>query len=270
MPIFSKGSGHEDLLRQILQELGELRQQVDHQQYAVDQARQDANAAINSGLAEIRSVVRDGLNRSADSLRDPLVHVSTELVGLRASINGLHRSRPAADPLATPGEPKPEPKPEEPLATTPPAREMDETEHQDLLRRAAGISAATLRVHRDTWAFLVEHAGQDKHFHIPGAVGETGGIVTVDVSGRSLVAALTSLHGVQYAPTVDPGTAAIAHHLHERIATTVRSLTTTFHPDSRPVHITVDDRAAPADDHNKPPEQPTTRHDDGDRQSDGD
>ncbi|MFH8989812.1 hypothetical protein [Streptomyces sp. NPDC017940] len=279
MPIFSKGSGHEDLLRQILQELGELRQQVDHQQYAVDQARQDANAAINSGLAEIRSVVRDGLNRSADTLRDPLIHVSTELVGLRASINDLNRARPAADPKPTPGEPEPEPEPKEPLAMTlpamtpsaetpptetPPAGEPDATEHRDLLRKAAGISAATLRVHRDTWAFLVEHAGQDKHFHIPGAVGETGGTVTVDVSGRSLVAALTSLHGVQHAPAVDPGTAAIAHHLYERVATTVRSLTTTFHPDSSPVHITVDDRAAPENDDNEPPEQPPTGRDDGD------
>ncbi|KUF14610.1 hypothetical protein [Streptomyces silvensis] len=262
MPIFSKGSDHEDLLRQILQELGELRQQIDHQQHAVDQARQDAIAATNSGLAEIRAVVREGLNRSTDSLRDPLVHVSTELVALRASVDDLHRVRPAADPPAAAASVHEAGAADE--ADT--ADTADEAGHRDLLRRAAGISAATLRVHRDTWAFLVEHAGQDKHFHIPGAVQESGGGITVEVSGRSLVAALTSLRGVQHAPAVDPGTAAIADLLCERIATTVRSLTATTHPDSRPVHITVDDRVPPANDHNKPPDRPTAEHDgDGER-----
>jgi hypothetical protein len=115
----------------------------------------------------------------------------------------------------------------------PEAPEADEG-HSDLLRAAAGISAATLNVHRDTWAFLVEHAGQDRHFHIPGEVIAEGGTVRVDVSGPSLVAALITLRAVHTAPAADPGTAAIARQLYDRIAGTVNAATEPVVDDSEP------------------------------------
>ncbi|QDQ15350.1 hypothetical protein [Streptomyces spectabilis] len=254
MTIFRKAPDHGDLLHQILRELGELRQRADAQERAADQARQDANAAISRGLAEIRAVVRDGLDRCNDTIRDPLIRISTELVAMRAAISELGRDRPAAEPPAA------EPAPVRHAEPAPPKVDAYDTtpvgesggDHTDLLCKAAGISSAKLEVHRDTWAFLVEHAGQDRHFHIPGAVREEKGTVTVDVSGLSLVAALTSLDATQHTPGVDPGTVAIAHHLYERVADTVRSLATPPHPADQPVTITIDDRMAVPDGEDRP------------------
>ncbi|MCX4431541.1 hypothetical protein [Streptomyces mirabilis] len=122
--------------------------------------------------------------------------------------------------------------------------EGKEDKHPKLLLAAAGISAAELRVHRDTWAFLVEHAGQDRHFHIPGGVEEKDGIVKVQVSGPSLVAALTSLRAVHEADGADPGTAAIAQHMYGRIAKTVKAVAKDPHSGTggNPVAIVIDDR----------------------------
>ncbi|MEL3944187.1 MULTISPECIES: hypothetical protein [Streptomyces] len=257
MTIFDKRPDMTEHLNRIRVDLAELRQRVDDQRHAVDQARQDANAAITTGLAEIRAVVRDGLNRGHDQLHDPLATLGTELVAIRAALNDIGRGRPGAA-----GSP---PAHEEPPSVAEGSGRKEgervrhdepDHDHLDLLRKAAGISTARLTVHRDTWAFLVEHAGQDRHFHIPGAVTENQGTVAVDVSGLSLVAALTSLRGVERAPGVDPGTAAIARHLYERVADTVRSLTASPHPGAEPVHIVIDDRAAPPTDEDRPPEAP--------------
>ncbi|MFD5497663.1 hypothetical protein ACFWH4_33425 [Streptomyces sp. NPDC127091] len=68
----------------------------------------------------------------------------------------------------------------------------------DTLRAAADISAATLHAHRDTWEFLVKHAGTDQHFHLPAEVQDAAGTILAKVSGPSLVAALTSLHRVSH------------------------------------------------------------------------
>ncbi|MFI7020676.1 hypothetical protein [Streptomyces sp. NPDC050164] len=67
------------------------------------------------------------------------------------------------------------------------------------------------------WEFLVEHAGADRHFHIPGAVSETHGIVMAGLSGPSLVAIFASLDDVRRDAAAGRGTQAIAHHLHKRI-----------------------------------------------------
>ncbi|MFD9882861.1 hypothetical protein ACFWZT_15565 [Streptomyces alboflavus] len=257
MTIFDKRPDMTEHLNRIRVDLAELRQRVDDQRHAVDQARQDANAAITTGLAEIRAVVRDGLDRGHDTLRDPLATLGTELVAIRAALHDIGRGRPGAEG-SPPAREEPPSEAEEPGRKEAERVRHDEPDrdHLDLLRKAAGISTARLTAHRDTWAFLVEHAGQDRHFHIPGAVTEDQGTVAVDVSGLSLVAALTSLRGVERAPGVDPGTAAIARHLYERVADTVRSLTASPHPGAEPVHIVIDDRAAPATDEDRPPEAP--------------
>ncbi|MFE0059378.1 hypothetical protein ACFWZ5_25160, partial [Streptomyces sp. NPDC059003] len=178
--IFGKRNDNSDLLHQVLTELAVLSQRVTDQQHAADQARQDATAAVTTGLAEIRAVVRDGLARGNDTIRDPLTSINTELVAVRAALNSLTRDRSSAEP-AQPVQPvhaDPVPAGDEPSR-----RDSPDGEHRELLRKAAGISAATLQAHRDTWAFIVEHAGGDRHFHIPGHVTEHAGTVTVDVSG---------------------------------------------------------------------------------------
>ncbi|MET8956730.1 hypothetical protein [Streptomyces sp. NPDC004533] len=239
MGIFSKDNRDDNrgLLHQILRELGELRQQVTAQQHAIDQIRHDTTAAINTGLAEIRAVVRDGLERHRDTIGDPLASIGTELVSLRAAINDATRS---AQPARV-AEPEPD---IEDAAPEAPTERRPET---DLLQAAAGISVANLQAHRDTWAFLVKHVGQDQHFHLPGQVAEADGRVTVHVSGPTIVAALTSLDHVSNTNR-DPGTRAIAGHLHQRLTETVEEIITRPHrgDGADPVRIVIDDRAKAA------------------------
>ena len=237
MAIF--GKDNTDLLHQILRELGELRQQVAGQQHAIDQTRQEATAAINTGLAETRAVVRDGLERHRETIGDPLARIGTELVSIRAAINDLAHSTPPAD-LA-----EPESDDEQP--------DLPE-EHQpdtSLLKAAAGISYANLQAHRDTWAFLVKHASSDPHFHIPGDVKDGADTANVRISGPSIVAALIRLGDVSRTDP-SPVTRAIAGHLHDRLTETVREIIDNPHRGNgaEPVVIVIDDRAKPASDEN--------------------
>lgn len=230
MAIFGKDNS--ELLHQILRELGELRQQVSAQQHAIDQARQDTAAAITANLSEIRAVVRDGLARSNDTIGDPLARISSELMDIRVDINDLGRNRTVPAQPAT-----------EAASGTTPAASNDE-----LLRAAAGISAAELQMHRDTWAFLIEHTAGDRHFHVPGKVEDKSGAVIVHVSGPSIVAGLTSLQHVS-SSAPDAGTRAIASHLHARLTETVQAVIDQPHrgDGAEPVRIIIDDRAKPAD-----------------------
>jgi hypothetical protein len=139
-------------------------------------------------------------------------------------------------------EPQSEPEPEVHAEQPQPPNEDDRA----ILRAAAGISAATLHAHRDTWEFLVKHAGQDRHFHLPGVTVVKDGTVQVAVSGPTLVATLTSLAAVSRT-AADPGTAAIAGHLHQRLTETVEEIVTRPHRGDGvgPVRIVIDDRAKP-------------------------
>lgn len=250
-------------LRQVLTDLAAVNQQLTDQQHAIDQIRFDTTAAINTGLTENRAVIRDGLTRANETISDPLTQIGSELVAIRGGVGQLDNQirtataaaavqqpapEPAREPEAAPVEdqapPAPEPVPE------PEPEPVHRVEHDlDTLRAAAGISAAKLHAHRDLWAFLVEHAGRDPHFHIPGDVTAKGGTVQVDVSGRSLVAALTSLRTVCQNPAADPGTAAIAEHLYGRIADTVKAIAATPHSGhgADSVVIVIDDRIKPDD-----------------------
>lgn len=132
--------------------------------------------------------------------------------------------------------------PVEPAALVPPPRAAPDTRaagerggtgedvHLGLLRSAAGVSAVTLVCHRDTWAFLVEQAGREPHFRVPGKVrageGETEGMdegmVEVSVSGPSLIAAVTVLARIRDEESADLGSRALAWQLYERIARELR------------------------------------------------
>lgn len=252
------GSADRELLRQIGHQLSQLtadtaalKQQVADQQHAIDQIRQDATAAITTGLAEIRAVARDGLARTNEIATGPLANIGNELVAIRGNITqlGTHIQQ-AAKPAVLEPEPaghEPEPEPNPPLIPMQSApRLMRAADDPAVLQAAAGISAATLQAHRDTWEFLVKHAGQDQHFHLPAASTASDGAIEVAVSGPTLVAALTRLATVGDTAD-DPGTRAIATHLHARLTETVEEIVTRPHrgDGADPVRIVIDDRAGP-------------------------
>jgi hypothetical protein len=251
------GNGDRELLRQIssqltqaVADLAALKQQVADQQHAIDQIRQDTTASITTGLAEIRAVAREGLARTNDIVTGPVASIGNELVAIRgaiAQLDGQLRTAAAAAPPAS--EPAPEPEPADATQAAPEPEPVPEPEQQpeqdlEILQAAAGISAAILHAHRHTCEFLVKHAGQDQHFHLPGEVQHAAGTVLAKVSGPSLVAALTSLHGVSHTGD-DHGTRAIAAHLHGRLTETVQEIVTRPHrgDGADPVRIIIDDRA---------------------------
>jgi len=262
------GSGDRAQLKLVIEQLGKLatdvaavKQQVADQQHAIDQTRQDTTNAISSGLAEIRAVARDGIARTNDIVTGPIASIGSELVAIRGAISQLDNqlqaqaasNPPASAPAAeTADAPAPEPEPEPALKTAPepepqpdPQPASNPEPDEDTLRAAAGISAATLHAHRDTWEFLVKHAGADQHFHLPAEVQDAAGTILARVSGPSLVAALTSLHRVSHT-AADAGTRAIAAHLHERLTDTVQEIVTRPHrgDGADAVRIVIDDRAA--------------------------
>ncbi|MGW0579218.1 hypothetical protein ACWD25_25370 [Streptomyces sp. NPDC002920] len=240
------GKDNTELLHQILREIGELRERVTGQQQAIEQIRQDTTAALNTGLSENRAVVRDGLHRHQDTIGEPLARIGTELVTLRSAINDL-----GVPGHATPTTPADGHEPA-PMADGLP----DPDPNAELLLAAAGISHVTLEAHRDTWAFLVEHAAGDRHFHVPGAVDEDAGAISVRISGPSLVAALTTLDRVHRTDD-DPGTRAIAGHLHGRLTQTVQDVIQRPHrgQGAGAVRIVIDDRIA-NDDNDQPQRDP--------------
>ncbi|MEV5432737.1 hypothetical protein [Streptomyces sp. NPDC052701] len=254
------GSGDRVQIQQVLEQLGKLatdlaavKQQVADQQHMIDQARQDATAAITSGLAEIRAVAREALGRTSDAATGHLANIGSELVAIRGVVGQLDtrlRETPATasevkaareEPAAAP-EPQPieQPAPEPELHVEP-ASEPD----PDILHAAAGIAHATVEAHRDTWAFLIQVASNEEHFHIPGRVEDHEGFVSVRFSGPSLVAAITSLDHVHHTAE-SPVTRAIAAHIHGKITTAVQEIIDRpgRDGDGTPVRIIIDDRAA--------------------------
>lgn len=248
-------------IKDIGESLAALKQQAADQQDAINQIRQDATAAINTGLAEIRSVARDAMTRTTDLVTGPLTHINNEVISIRGALNHIEgqlrasTDQPASEP-ATSLKPEPSSPPApDPVPTAEPAPEADpkpataaETASPDpaVLQAAAGIAHATVEAHRDTWAFLIQTAGNEQHFHIPGKVEDHDGFVSVRFSGPSLVAAITSLNHIAHTAT-NPVTQAIARHIGQKIVTAVEEILTSpaNDGDGKPVRIVIDDRAAP-------------------------
>lgn len=244
-------------IKDIGESLAALKQQAADQQHAIDQIRQDATNAISGGLAEVRAVARDAMTRTTDLVTGPLTHINNEIVGIRGTLGQIDgQLRTTADQARDTPEPAPtvEPKlPSRPESEPTPAPEPDpepagESASPDptVLRAAAGIAHATVEAHRDTWAFLIQAAGNEEHFHIPGKVEDHDGFVSVRFSGPSLVAAITSLNHIAHT-AINPVTQAIASHIQQKITTAVEEIITNPHTDNdgKPVRIVIDDRAAP-------------------------
>ncbi|MGW5134493.1 hypothetical protein [Streptomyces sp. NPDC004135] len=241
------GMGNRAQLQQVIDQLGKLatdlaavKQQVADQQHTIDQIRQDTSAAMTSGpLAGIGSelvAIRGAITQLDNRLQAEAVAVSPSETPTDTASPEPEAKRPQAAPDPEPAELAPQPVSESGIVPEP---------DKETLQAAAGISAATLHAHRDTWEFLVKHAGTDQHFHLPAGVQDTEGTILVRVSGPSLVAALTSLHRVSHT-AADPGTRAIAAHLHERLTETVQEIRTRRHrgDGADPVRIVIDDRPA--------------------------
>ncbi|WEO92960.1 hypothetical protein A6P39_002005 [Streptomyces sp. FXJ1.172] len=248
-------------LTQITADLAAIRQQVSDQQHTIDQIRQDTTASITTGLAEIRAVARDAMARSNDITTGPLASIGSELVAIRGTIAQVDSqlraqaaSTPAVPETDIPPEPEPAADPSPPTQPEPAACEPhSEAEapgpaepDPDILRAAAGVAHATVEAHRDTWAFLIQVAGNEQHFHIPGKVEDHDGFVSVRFSGPSLEAAITSL-GQLAETTGNPVTRAIADHIRQKITAAVQEIISKPNRggDGTPVRIVIDDRAAP-------------------------
>ncbi|MFH8534716.1 hypothetical protein ACH4GE_40805 [Streptomyces tendae] len=264
------GRGDRAQLQQVLDQLSRLatevaavKQQVADQRHTLDQLRHDTTSAINSGLVDIRSVARDTMTGTTDLVAGPLTHVSNEIVAIRSTVTqidgqlratacqptGAPEPAPAADP-EPPSHSLPGPDPE-PVSSPEAGSETEaepSTPDAAVLRAAAGIAHAIVEAHRDTWAFLIQTAGNEQHFHIPGKVDDHEGFVSVRFSGPSLVAAITSLNHIAQT-AANPVTQAIASHIQQKITTAVHEIIT--HPstdgEGKPVRIVIDDRAASAD-----------------------
>lgn len=171
------GSADRELLRQVGNQLSQLtadlaaiKQQVADQQHSIDQIRQDATAAITTGLAEIRAVARDGLARTNEIVAGPVASIGNELVSIRSAIGQLDgQLRTMAAPATTQAAPEPEPEPAEdarpePTPEPPAETELEQPAEEDaaILRAAAGISAATLHAHRGTCEALIVGARPPK------------------------------------------------------------------------------------------------------------
>ncbi|MGK5630546.1 hypothetical protein [Streptomyces sp. URMC 123] len=114
--------------------------------------------------------------------------------------------------------------------------------HRRLLGAAAGIAVVPLSCHRDTWAYLVQQAVAQPHFRVPGEVvpGDDGR-VRVDLSGPSLIAALTALWETAQgdgAAERGPSDWALAGRIYDRIAAAVEDVAPS--PDAGA--IVIDDR----------------------------
>ncbi|MGK9462977.1 hypothetical protein ACSLFT_23535 [Streptomyces sp. G6] len=140
------------------------KQQVSDQQHVIDQIRRDATGAISTG---------------------PLTLINNEFVATHGTIGRLEadvravvsQSADATDPTSQPSElagrsgPCPRPASHDEPTVRPSYDEADsesagpQPDHATL-RAAAGIAHATLEAHRDTWAFLIQTAGREQHFHI--------------------------------------------------------------------------------------------------------
>ncbi|MFC5143317.1 hypothetical protein [Streptomyces aureoversilis] len=197
--------------------------------------RQELGGGLGGRLGELHEELRD-LRRTLTEVREDVAETRRENEALRQELRAACREagEDPAGPRNTVRARRPDPVP----AADPGVEAGTAVEPEDggktpekRLEKAAGIGAAELVCHRDTWAFIVEQATRNAHFRVPGEVlaGEDGQ-ARVIVSGRSLMAILTALDAVVHqGPGGDPGDCALARKFSERIGKVVD----TVGPDDR-------------------------------------
>ncbi|WP_367141056.1 MULTISPECIES: hypothetical protein [Streptomyces] len=186
-------------LRELRRTVQDVNKDVAEHRRETEALRQELRAAeaARREAAETRSEVGAGAGAGAGAKDEPLSEAEA-LTEVRAEDDRADR------------------------APVPEAATGEDT-HEKRLERAAGISAAELICHRDTWAFIVEQAARNAHFRVPGEVSAgKDGAASVVVSGRSLMAILTALHALrEQGHAADPGDCALATKFYERITAVV-------------------------------------------------
>ncbi|NJQ05243.1 hypothetical protein [Streptomyces lonarensis] len=118
---------------------------------------------------------------------------------------------------------------------------------QRAILRASKVASATLTCHADTWEFVTSKTGGHPHFRTPPTAETDGGLVAAQLSGRSLVALLLTLHRVAVTPLetgcdedlVKRSDWAMAAQVY---GTTAEVLRHTLTDGTAPVVITIDNR----------------------------
>ncbi|MBH1934389.1 hypothetical protein I5Q34_08810 [Streptomyces sp. AV19] len=211
--------------------------------------RQELLDAVTSGVAELRTENRD-LRRRLDRAVGELAEARQDIARARTDMESLRRHLLEARPDPAPVAPEAvdagddEGDGEEPTDRDSP---LDPARLPGLLRCAAGIASATLLCHRDTWAFVLEQAARDRHFRAPGQVLSPGGDrVEAALSGRSLIAVLTSLWHTAGSGRGAAGDWALAVELYVRVAAAVERTGGDMRSGAA-VTIVLDDRAGDGD-----------------------
>ena len=111
---------------------------------------------------------------------------------------------------------------------------------------AASIASARLVCHRDAWEFLIEQTAQHPHFRIPDRISDAGdGQIETFLSGRSLLAVLTTMRELRNDHSHDMATWALASAVYRRTQDAVRAATPHQDDGSPVTTIILDDRPAP-------------------------
>ncbi|ONK09474.1 hypothetical protein [Streptomyces sp. MP131-18] len=184
---------------------------------AITKAHTDLNTKIDAIGARLHIIQTNTLTSSdGETIRREITNLRTEVAtwkaeaaAVRAEAEVTRRALEAATQPATPAGENPSALPpdgspprEHPTTANTPSSEPsrpdadrnDVGEYHDLLLIAGRVSSAKIVVHRDLWAFLIEHAAAEQHFRVPGDVKELDeGRVEVALSGRSLIAAITAV-----------------------------------------------------------------------------
>ncbi|MFE5867314.1 hypothetical protein ACFQ6V_01540 [Streptomyces roseifaciens] len=198
-----------------------------------DGLRQELGGGLGGRLGELHEELRD-LRRALTEVREDVAETRRENEALRQELRAACReaAEGPTGPRNTVRTPRPDPVPAAASgaeAGTAEDPEADDKTPEKRREKAAGISAAELVCHRDTWAYIVEQAARNAHFRLP-VSAEEDDQARVIVSGRSLMAILTALEAVmQQGPGGDPGDCALATKFYERIAEVVDTVS----PDDR-------------------------------------
>ncbi|MEV5480039.1 MULTISPECIES: hypothetical protein [Streptomyces] len=214
-----------DIPRQILNELpGKLENAVSGIRVAVEttltaaQNARDSTAATHARVdaihTELQALRNDVQRQQPDRAERDNTQLLAELASLRAAVEGWRAEVAATRTTAATTTAEPEP------TSTHPAQqaEPDNADFEQLLTLAAGIAYAEITCHRDHWDFLVAQSSSGQHFRLPGAVDEKDdGLITADISGRTLLAVLDALWKSQQSATADPGTRHLAAINYKRI-----------------------------------------------------
>ncbi|MFJ4677537.1 hypothetical protein [Kitasatospora sp. NPDC088783] len=165
----------------------------------------DARTAATTETAEPAAPKETALSAASDPTPDPLPDPastptdnsdSTEqqaAAGLLSELTG--RQQPAPEPTAAPAPAVSAPAVSAPAVRPDRLRDQLDAELSTVLRTAAQIGTAELVCHPHAWQFIVARAVGAKYFQLPpAATDEKSDMVTVRLSGPSLMSAVHALY----------------------------------------------------------------------------